>query len=172
VRSHATQLAVDPAFFDQALHVHVPAGATPKDGPSAGITMVTALASPATGRPVRYEVGMTREVTLNGRVLMLTSTRSHGTPGPRIVSTMRGLSAAASRSRVLITRQATIVNLASGRPENLRLDFGTAWAIAGPQSHSWWWVLRWGSLRCGCLRNPLTRRVLTVRGDCQVHGFP
>src|SRR6188472_635801 len=69
VRSHATELGVDPAFFDQAIHVHVPAGATPKDGPSAGITMVTALASLATGRPVRSDVGMTGEVTLNGRVL-------------------------------------------------------------------------------------------------------
>ena len=49
--------------------MHVPAGATPKDGPSAGITMVTALTSLATGRPVRSEVGMTGEVTLNGRVL-------------------------------------------------------------------------------------------------------
>src|SRR4249919_1737883 len=69
VRAHAAELGVDPAFFDQAIHVHVPAGATPKDGPSAGVTMVTALASLATGRPVRSEVGMTGEVTLNGRVL-------------------------------------------------------------------------------------------------------
>jgi ATP-dependent Lon protease len=69
VRSHAAELGVDAAFFDRAIHVHVPAGATPKDGPSAGITMVTALASLATGRPVRSEVGMTGEVTLNGRVL-------------------------------------------------------------------------------------------------------
>ena len=69
VRSHAAELGVDPAFFDRAIHVHVPAGATPKDGPSAGITMVTALTSLATGRPVRSEVGMTGEVTLNGRVL-------------------------------------------------------------------------------------------------------
>jgi ATP-dependent Lon protease len=51
------------------MHVHVPAGAVPKDGPSAGVTMVTALVSLATGRPVRSEVGMTGEVTLNGRVL-------------------------------------------------------------------------------------------------------
>src|SRR5262249_56202990 len=51
------------------IHVHVPAGAVPKDGPSAGITMVTALASLATGRPVRPEFGMTGEVTLAGRVL-------------------------------------------------------------------------------------------------------
>src|SRR4249919_98295 len=69
VRAHAAELGVEPAFFDQAIHVHVPAGATPKDGPSAGVTMVTALASLATGRPVRSEVGMTGEVTLNGRVL-------------------------------------------------------------------------------------------------------
>ncbi|WP_296602424.1 endopeptidase La [Nocardioides sp.] len=69
VRAHAAELGVDPSFFDRAIHVHVPAGATPKDGPSAGITMVTALTSLATGRPVRSEVGMTGEVTLNGRVL-------------------------------------------------------------------------------------------------------
>jgi ATP-dependent Lon protease len=60
---------VDPAFFDHHVHIHVPAGAIPKDGPSAGVTMVTALVSAATGRKVRSEVGMTGEVTLNGRVL-------------------------------------------------------------------------------------------------------
>ncbi|WP_340539810.1 endopeptidase La [Nocardioides sp. GXZ039] len=69
VRSHAEALGVDPATLDRAIHLHVPAGAVPKDGPSAGITMVTALTSLATGRPVRSEVGMTGEVTLNGRVL-------------------------------------------------------------------------------------------------------
>jgi ATP-dependent Lon protease len=69
VRSHAALLGVDPAALDRRIHVHVPAGAVPKDGPSAGITMVTALVSLATGRPVRAEVGMTGEVTLNGRVL-------------------------------------------------------------------------------------------------------
>jgi len=69
VRAHATELGVEPSFFEKSIHVHVPAGATPKDGPSAGITMVTALTSLATGRPVRSEVGMTGEVTLNGRVL-------------------------------------------------------------------------------------------------------
>jgi ATP-dependent Lon protease len=69
VRSHAEQLGVDPAVLDRSIHVHVPAGAVPKDGPSAGVTMVTALVSLATGRPVRSEVGMTGEVTLNGRVL-------------------------------------------------------------------------------------------------------
>ncbi len=55
--------------LDRTIHLHVPAGAVPKDGPSAGVTMVTALASLASGRPVRSDVGMTGEVTLNGRVL-------------------------------------------------------------------------------------------------------
>jgi len=69
VRAHADQLGVDPAALDRKIHVHVPAGAVPKDGPSAGVTMVTALVSMATGRHVRSDVGMTGEVTLNGRVL-------------------------------------------------------------------------------------------------------
>ena len=69
VRAHAEQLGVDPAALDRTIHVHVPAGAVPKDGPSAGVTLVTALVSMATGRPVRSDVGMTGEVSLNGRVL-------------------------------------------------------------------------------------------------------
>ena len=70
VRAHAEQLGItDPSVLDRPIHVHVPAGAVPKDGPSAGVTMVTALTSMATGRPVRGDVGMTGEVTLNGRVL-------------------------------------------------------------------------------------------------------
>jgi ATP-dependent Lon protease len=66
LRAHRRDLA--PAL-DRVVHLHVPAGAVPKDGPSAGVTMVTALASLASGRPVRADVGMTGEVTLNGRVL-------------------------------------------------------------------------------------------------------
>jgi ATP-dependent Lon protease len=70
VRGHAGELGIDaPAFEDQSFHVHVPAGAIPKDGPSAGVTMVTALTSLLTGRPVKHTVGMTGEVTLQGRVL-------------------------------------------------------------------------------------------------------
>ncbi|MDQ1705569.1 MAG: ATP-dependent Lon protease [Frankiaceae bacterium] len=69
LKAHGDALGIDPAGLDRALHVHVPAGAIPKDGPSAGVTMVTALASLASGRPVRADVGMTGEVTLNGRVL-------------------------------------------------------------------------------------------------------
>jgi ATP-dependent Lon protease len=69
LRSHGDEHGIDGAAFDRAVHLHVPAGAVPKDGPSAGVTMVTALASLASGRPVRSDVGMTGEVTLNGRVL-------------------------------------------------------------------------------------------------------
>ncbi len=70
VRSHADELGIDEdAFDDRSFHVHVPAGAIPKDGPSAGITMTTALASLLSGRPVKHTVGMTGEVTLQGRVL-------------------------------------------------------------------------------------------------------
>ncbi|ULN38381.1 endopeptidase La [Mycolicibacterium smegmatis] len=69
VRAHAKQLGVDPEALNRRIHIHVPAGAVPKDGPSAGVTMVTALVSMATGRKVRGDVGMTGEVTLNGRVL-------------------------------------------------------------------------------------------------------
>jgi ATP-dependent Lon protease len=69
VRGHAHELGIDPAVLDGEFHVHVPAGAIPKDGPSAGVTMVTALASLLSGRPVKHTVGMTGEVTLQGRVL-------------------------------------------------------------------------------------------------------
>ncbi|WP_435824663.1 endopeptidase La [Nocardia rhamnosiphila] len=69
VRSHLGEIGIESTVLDGNLHVHVPAGAVPKDGPSAGVTMVTALVSLALGRPVRSDVGMTGEVTLNGRVL-------------------------------------------------------------------------------------------------------
>ncbi len=70
VRSNAARLGInDDAFFGKEFHLHVPAGAVPKDGPSAGVTMVTALASLLTGRPVKNTVGMTGEVTLQGLVL-------------------------------------------------------------------------------------------------------
>ncbi|HYH61214.1 MAG TPA: endopeptidase La, partial [Solirubrobacterales bacterium] len=70
VRGHAEDLGLDPDGFEKReFHIHVPAGAIPKDGPSAGITMTTALTSLLTGRPVKHTVGMTGEVTLQGRVL-------------------------------------------------------------------------------------------------------
>jgi ATP-dependent Lon protease len=69
-RAHAEDLDLQPGAFDhRRIHVHVPAGAIPKDGPSAGVTMTTAIVSLLTGRPVRSEVGMTGEVTLQGKVL-------------------------------------------------------------------------------------------------------
>jgi ATP-dependent Lon protease len=69
-RAHAPHYGVDPAFYkDSEIHLHVPSGAIPKDGPSAGVTMVTALASELTGRPVRGDIAMTGEITLSGRVL-------------------------------------------------------------------------------------------------------
>jgi len=70
VRGHSDEVGADEDYFDgREFHVHVPAGAIPKDGPSAGVTMTTALASLLSGRPVKHTVGMTGEVTLQGRVL-------------------------------------------------------------------------------------------------------
>jgi len=69
-RAHAAHYGVDPSFYkDSEIHLHVPSGAIPKDGPSAGVTMVSALASQLTGRPVRGDIAMTGEITLSGRVL-------------------------------------------------------------------------------------------------------
>src|SRR5439155_2658869 len=69
VRSHSKELGITPERLHGRFHVHVPAGAVPKDGPSAGVTMTTALASLLSHRPVKATLGMTGEVTLQGRVL-------------------------------------------------------------------------------------------------------
>src|SRR5216117_955202 len=70
LRTHAREYGIDPDFFKAAeMHVHVPSGAIPKDGPSAGVTMAAAMASELTGRPVRGDIAMTGEITLSGRVL-------------------------------------------------------------------------------------------------------
>jgi ATP-dependent Lon protease len=69
VRAHADKLKIDKNFFEQnRVHLHLPSGAVPKDGPSAGITILTALTSLATGRPVKNEVAMTGEISLRGKV--------------------------------------------------------------------------------------------------------
>jgi len=70
VRSNAKRIGIDPTDFEKSeIHVHVPAGAVPKDGPSAGVTMMTAIASLFSGRPVRSRLAMTGELTLTGQVL-------------------------------------------------------------------------------------------------------
>jgi ATP-dependent Lon protease len=70
VRSRAATLGIKPPLFDRRdIHVHVPEGATPKDGPSAGVGMITGIVSVLTGIPVRRDVAMTGEITLRGRVL-------------------------------------------------------------------------------------------------------
>ena len=70
VKARASTLGIDPALFEKSdIHIHVPAGATPKDGPSAGVAMFVALSSLLTGRPVRSDVAMTGEISLRGLVL-------------------------------------------------------------------------------------------------------
>ncbi len=76
IRSHTEKYGINPDFFsDNDIHVHIPAGAIPKDGPSAGVTIVWALISLLTGRPARRDVGLSGEITLNGGILPVSGVR-------------------------------------------------------------------------------------------------
>ncbi len=91
IKAHGAELGIAPERFEKSgLHIHVPAGAIPKDGPSAGVTMATAIVSALTGIPVRKEVAMTGEITLRGRVLPIGGLKS------------KALAAHASGARVVL----------------------------------------------------------------------
>jgi ATP-dependent Lon protease len=141
VRSHARDLGIAPDFWERSdIHVHVPAGAIPKDGPSAGVTMVTALASLLTGRPTRPGLAMTGEVSLTGRVLPVGGIKEKvlaaHRAGVRTLILPRRNEQSLLEDVPLTVRQALTVHLVDSIPEVLEAAFEEAPAphpsIVGP----------------------------------------
>jgi ATP-dependent Lon protease len=128
VRSHARDLGIAPDFWERSdIHVHVPAGAIPKDGPSAGVTMVTALASLLTGRPTRPGLAMTGEVSLTGRVLPVGGIKEKvlaaHRAGVRTLILPRRNEQSLLEDVPLTVRQALTVHLVDSIPEVLEAAF-------------------------------------------------
>jgi ATP-dependent Lon protease len=147
-RSHAVELEINPEYFDEHLiHIHVPEGAIPKDGPSAGITIATSLISALTGRPVRRDVAMTGEITLRGNVLPVGGIKekllaAHRAGIKRVVLPARNrkdISEIPGRiaeqvELILVDEMAQVIKVALA-PESRRpaaFDFTLAAASAGP----------------------------------------
>jgi ATP-dependent Lon protease len=138
VRRHAEPYAIDPEFFKAAeIHVHVPSGAIPKDGPSAGVTMVTALVSELTGRPVRGDVAMTGEITLSGRVLPVGGIKEKVLAARRVG--IRTLILPRQNEKSVVEdideelRRDLTIHLVSGIEEVLALALTPAPAVAPPE---------------------------------------
>jgi ATP-dependent Lon protease len=111
VRSQADTLELSPEFYDRVdVHIHMPEGAQPKDGPSAGVAIATALASLFTGRPVRDDIAMTGEITLRGRVLAVGGIKE------------KILAARRAGIKTVIMPQRNQVNLEEDVPEEQRQD--------------------------------------------------
>jgi ATP-dependent Lon protease len=138
-RSHGEALGIDAKAFKQDLHIHVPAGAIPKDGPSAGVTMATALVSRLSGRAARHDVAMTGEITLSGRVLPIGGVKE------KVLGAVR-----AGITRIVLPKanEADLEDLPDDVRERLEVhavdDLGEALAI----------TLRGGSYRGGRLTFP------------------
>jgi ATP-dependent Lon protease len=137
VRSHAKELGIAPDFWETSdVHLHVPAGGIPKDGPSAGVTMVTALVSLLAGRPVRADLAMTGEITLSGRVLPVGGIKEKVLAARR--AGVKAVILPRRNEKNLLEdvspalRESMTFHLVETLPEALRLAFGEAPAWSAP----------------------------------------